>query len=154
MRSPAYEGYEWTRILQQGAFPMTSTSSRPRAAQPNVVDRFLRALTARDFVGLAACFSHDLRFRALIPRGLREATGADDSARYFQGWFGPADRIDVVETRTQPLGDRQHLAWRLLVHDADGRRVVEQQAYATLRDGVISELDLVCSGLRPEHPSA
>ena len=115
-----------------------------------VAEQFVGALVRQDFVGLAACFSPEPRFRALVPRGLREASSPEDSSRYFQGWFGAAARIELVERSSQPMLDRQHMAWRLRVHGASGPRLVEQQVYATVRDGRFVEFDLLCSGFRME----
>lgn len=119
--------------------------------QSSVCERFMEALAGRDFPALAGCFSEAAHFRALVPRGPREAHGAEDATRYFQSWFGSYDRIDVLAARTDLIGDRHHLTWRLRVHGDDQQRVVEQQAYATVRDEQILELDLLCSGFRTEE---
>ncbi len=134
--------------------PTSGSPSRDTEAEaPRVGGRFLAALEARDFPALASCFSENARFRALLPRGLREASGAEEPTRYFQGWFGAADRIDVLDGGVDAIGDRQHLTWRFRVRDEAGARVIEQQAYATIREDRIAELDLLCSGFRPEVES-
>lgn len=112
--------------------------------------QFVEALVQQDFVQLATYFSPETRFRALVPRGLREASTPEESSRYFQGWFGSADRLELVERRSEPMVDRQHMAWRLRVHDAAGQRLVEQQVYATVHDGKFAAFDLLCSGFRLE----
>ncbi|MDQ6670130.1 MAG: sulfurtransferase TusA family protein [Chloroflexota bacterium] len=121
-----------------------------------VGERFLLAISTGAFPALAACLSDDARFRALVPRGLREATGPKETARYFQTWFGSADRIEALSTSAESmLGGRHHLAWRLQVDESGQRSIVEQQAFATLVDDRITQLDLVCSGFlqagSPEH---
>ena len=107
--------------------------------------RSVHALARQDFVDLAACFSPDARFRALVPRGLREASGMEEPAHYFQIWFGAADRVEVLHSSFEPMADRYHLAWRLRVFNVAGQRLVEQQAYATLRDDRFANFDLLCS---------
>lgn len=116
-----------------------------------VSDRFLHALAGRDFPALASCFAEDVQFRALLPRGLRTASGVNESTRYFQQWFGAAEHVELLAGSTEAIGDRQHLAWRLRVHGAAGRHVIEQQTFATIRDDRIAALDLLCSGFRSEQ---
>lgn len=111
----------------------------------------MHALTGRDFAALAECFSETTRFRALVPRGAREALGAEDATRYFQSWFGAYEQLDVLAAHTDLIGDRHHLTWRLRAHSDSQQRIVEQQAYATVRDEQILELDLLCSGFRTEE---
>ena len=119
------------------------------AVANGVGDRFVRAVTTRNFPGIAACLSDDSQFRALVPRGLREATGAEQAAAYFQTWFGSADRFELLATSNNDIGDRLHLTWRLLVEKWGDTTIVEQHAFATLGEGRITRLDLVCSGFRP-----
>lgn len=136
----------------------TEAPSRAPVTQARPADevgaRFLEAIAQRDFPGLASCFAADARSRALLPRGLREASGPDEPARWFEGWFGPADRVELLSRGSDAIADRRHLTWRLRVHGAAGARVIEQQAYATIRDGRIEALDLLCSGFRPEPSDA
>jgi hypothetical protein len=129
--------------------PTQAHSSLDRTAE-TLGRQFIEALARQDFAALAACFGSEAPFRALVPRGLREASGGTDASRYFQGWFGPAERIDVLDTSVNGMADRYHLAWRLRVHDENGQRVVEQQAYVTERDGQFVAFDLLCSGFRVE----
>ncbi len=129
-----------------------ATDNRNSVVEQDVEDRFLTALTCRDFATLATCFGEDARFRALLPRGLREATGGGEPASYFQQWFGAADQLDLLDSRTDAIADRHHMSWRFRVQDQMGWRVIEQQAFATIRDGQFAEFDLLCSGFRAEDP--
>lgn len=122
-----------------------------RVEMQGVSDRFLHALIERDFPTLASCFTEDAQFRALLPRALQTAAGVNESTRYFQRWFGAAEHVELLASSTEAIGDRQHLAWRLRVHSAAGRHVIEQQAFATIRDDRIAALDLLCSGFRSEQ---
>ena len=115
-----------------------------------VTDRFLDALARRDFPAIADCFSPDAAFRALVPRGLREASGPESSAAWFQTWFGSAHRFVVLETQTEAMADRLHLTWCLRVDKGEGPRLVSQHAFAEVADDRINRFDLVCSGFRPE----
>lgn len=149
VRVPVWVTWEVIRMASTG-----NTGQTHQVETRAVSDRFLRALEGRDFPALAACFTEDTQFRALLPQALRTASGVNESTRYFQQWFGAADRVELLASSTAPIGDRQHLAWRLRVHGATGRHVIEQQAFATIRDDRIVELDLLCSGFRPEQASS
>ncbi len=116
---------------------------------PAVADRFLGALAARDYPTLASCFGEGARFHALVPRGLREAIGADEATSYFQRWFGAADRVELLASGAESVVERCHLSWRFRVHDEAGWQVIEQQAYASIQDGQIVRMDLLCSGFLP-----
>ena len=123
-------------------------------AQPAVGYRVLRALLARDFGAFATCFDEHVRFRALLPPGPREVNGAVEAAGCFRDWYGAADRLELLGGGVDPVGQRAHLSWRLRVHEPGRRRLIEQQAFATVRDDRIVALDLVCSGFQPEEPLA
>ena len=123
-------------------------------AQPAVGYRVLRALLARDFGAFATCFDEHVRFRALLPPGPREVNGAVEAAGCFRDWYGAADRLELLGGGVDPVGQREHLSWRLRVHEPGRRRLIEQQAFATVRDDRIVALDLVCSGFQPEEPLA
>ncbi len=127
------------------------TGRTHRVEMQAVSDRFLHALIERDFPTLASCFTEDAQFRALLPRALQTAAGVNESTRYFQRWFGAAEHVELLASSTEAIGDRQHLAWRLRIHSAAGRHVIEQQAFATIRDDRIAALDLLCSGFRSEQ---
>jgi len=129
---------------------ITSLATTADSQTAGLAEQFVEALVQRDFVRLAGYFSAETRFRALVPRGLREASTPEEASQYFQGWFGSADRIELVDSRSEPMVDRQHMAWRLRVHDAAGQRLVEQQVYATVHGSKFTAFDLLCSGFRLE----
>jgi TusA-related sulfurtransferase len=112
--------------------------------------RFVTALAARDFDGLAAAFAPDARFRYLVPPGPGELTGAAAIAAKFRQWFGDSDRLEVQRVLIEPLPDRLSARFRFRVHGDDGWEVVEQQTFLAVdKDGQIAAIDLLCSGFRP-----
>jgi hypothetical protein len=115
---------------------------------------FLDGLAVQDFSRLGQALAADARLRALLPRGLREWTGAEVIAAQFDHWFGNTDGFELVEATVGEVGDRLHLHWRLRVQAerlGAGWFTVEQQAYADIADGGrIARLDLLCTGYRPE----
>ncbi len=107
------------------------------------------ALARQAWDELAACLDQAVRFRALIPRGLRTADDRAGAAGYFQKWFGDADQLILLASEVQPMHDRLHITYRFRSHE-DQWYVVEQHVYCMVENGLIKELDLLCSGFRPE----
>ena len=136
---------------------MTTTHGHSAAS---VVPQFARAgsllegLAAQDFAQLGGALAAGARLRALLPPGLREWTGAQEIAGRFEGWFGDTQDFDLVEATVGEVGGRLHLHWRLRLRAerlGAGWFTIEQQAYAdTDEGGRIAQLDLLCTGYRPE----
>jgi hypothetical protein len=110
---------------------------------------FVSALARQDWGSLQACFQDAVQFRALIPKGLREATTSADAARYFQMWFGDADELVLLASDAGQVHDRFHLAYRFRAHE-DQWYIVEQHVFYTLQSDQIDRMDVLCSGFRPE----
>jgi hypothetical protein len=117
----------------------------------DVGERFIEAIVAHDWDGVAACFAPDVRLVAVVPkeRPFREKAGRDDAAELIHAWFGDADITELVSSEVEPLADRIRMAYRIHEHEPDGWYLVEQVAYATLEDGAIVDMNLACSGFRP-----
>ena len=137
---------------------MTTTSHSHGAAtavpQFALAGSFLEGLAAQDFAQLGGALAAGARLRALLPRGLREWTGAEVIAGQFARWFGDTDDFELVEATVGEVGGRLHLHWRLRLRAerlGAGWFTVEQQVYADAADsGRIVRLDLLCTGYRPE----
>jgi TusA-related sulfurtransferase len=111
----------------------------------------LEALARRDFDQLEALFAPHVRFRALVPPGVREGQTAREATDWLRRWFGEADTLQVLSSAADQIFDRLYLRYRLRLHDAThGWRVIEQQAYCDVRDGRIADMWLLCSGFRPD----
>jgi hypothetical protein len=136
---------------------MTATHGRSApAAVPQfaLAGAFLEGLAAQDFARLGDALASDVRLRALLPRGPFEWTGAEVIASQFASWFGGTEDFELVEATVGEVGGRLHLQWRLRLQAArlgPGWFTVEQQAYAdTGEGGRVTQLDLLCTGYRPE----
>jgi len=125
------------------------TANATKADGLEIAERFLHALRVRDFQQIEACFHPEVRFRALVPPGVRDATGASEATSYLRRWFGDSDVHELLTSAADQVADRLHITYRFRTHDADGWFEVEQQAYSTIADGRIQEMDLLCSGFRP-----
>jgi hypothetical protein len=116
-----------------------------------VGQRLVDAIAAQDVAAIATCFAADAEFRALIPPGFRERTGALETASLIGAWFADSTELDLVKSETAEVGGRMHIAYRFEgVEDGDPY-VVEQHLYGTVSDGKIERADLLCSGFRPRR---
>ena len=115
---------------------------------------FLQGLADQDFAQLGGALAADARLRALLPKGLREWTGAEAVAGQFARWFGDTEDFELVEAALGDVGGRLQLRWRLRLRAerlGAGWFTVEQQAYGDAgEDGRLARIDLVCTGYRPE----
>ena len=108
---------------------------------------FVEALGRRDAAAIERCFSARARLRALVPKGPQEHHGSASIARVFVHWFGSAERLELVESVTQPIAGRLLVRYRFREHYPDGStEMIQQDAFCDLEDGRIAGLDLVCSG--------
>jgi hypothetical protein len=119
-------------------------------ASTAVAERFLQALQARDFEGIASCFAPNSRLRALVPTAVREDEGSDAVGERFRYWVGEMTDFAISETAVEEFVDRLHVRYRMSGIDSeDGAVMCEQQAYLTLENDAIADMNLVCSGWRP-----
>ena len=122
---------------------------------PGRVGAFLDSLAAQDFAQLGDALAGGARLRALLPGGPFEWTGAEAIAHRFAMWFGETEEFQLLDADAGEVGGRLHLHWRLRLRAerlGAGWFTVEQQCYAdTGEDGRIAQLDLLCTGYRPEQ---
>ena len=100
---------------------------------------------------MAACFTPGIEFRALVPPGLRERTGAEDAAALVVGWFADSTELHLVESQIEEIGDRLHIAYTFEGVENHEPYVVEQHVFCVLTEGVIERAHLLCSGFRPRE---
>jgi hypothetical protein len=127
-------------------------------ARWSVGGAFLEGLTARDFAAVAATLHPDVRMRALLPSRVAELEGRDAVAGTLKSWYGPATRFEIVHASVGEVAGRLQLTWRARVRPApfgigDGWHVIEQHVFVNA-DETIESLDLLCSGFRPDPPTA
>lgn len=110
--------------------------------------RLVEAIAAQDESAIAACFAPDAELRALVPRGLRERSGAQ-VPELVASWFADATELDLLASSVDRVEDRLHVAYRFHAVEEGLSYLVEQQLFCTLADGKIAHADLLCSGFRP-----
>ena len=118
-------------------------------------DVFVTALIDSDVPRLAGTLAPDVQMRALLPPGPIEVLGAEAVAGKFAAWFGSAERLELIQSVSEPVADRLHVSYRLRVRRVGDRwNVVEQHLLCAHGGGQITALDLVCSGFRPEYAAS
>ena len=113
--------------------------------------RLVRAIAEQDEAALTECFAPDAEFRALIPPGLRERSGAVEAASLIAGWFGDSTELQLLDSSSEEVGDRLHVSYTFEGVEEGQPFVVEQQLYCTVAEGKITRADLLCSGFRPPN---
>ena len=112
--------------------------------------RFLDALSARDYVALAACFAADATLRGIVPPGLREADGREAITARFRLWTEDIADYEIADSEAAPFADLLRIRWAVQGVDPElGLNAYEQTAYAEVADGKIVRMRLACSGHRP-----
>jgi TusA-related sulfurtransferase len=110
---------------------------------------FLDALAARRFTAARPLLADQVRFRMLLPSGLKTEADADATIGRFIGWFADADPFEVEASSAGEVEGRAAVTYRLRLHDADGWQVIEQHLILDVdADGRVEAIDLLCSGFR------
>jgi TusA-related sulfurtransferase len=109
-------------------------------------EEFIQALTNRDFDELVALFGSPLRFRALVPKGIREANQPLGAVAWYRRWFEEADTFELQASSVEQVADRLSMNYRIRLHDEAGWQVIEQKAFCMVQAGRIQDMALVCSG--------
>jgi hypothetical protein len=133
--------------------PSTDAINRHDGSGWTVAGLFVDALAQRDFVALADCLDPEVRFRALVPRGVVAELDAPATVSWFRQWFGGEDAFEIEDASIGNIGSRVYLRWRVQMQSAEPqprRIVVEQHAFAAATDRIVS-LDLLCSGFHVDH---
>jgi ketosteroid isomerase-like protein len=114
-----------------------------------VAERFLDALSRRDFAALAATFAEDGRLRGLVPTALRQVEGRDAIAQRFALW-NDGENWQLADSEIEPVADMIRIRWRVETTDPEAGNVIfEQTAYAEVGEHGVTRMNLVCSGERP-----
>ena len=113
---------------------------------------FVVALADRDSERLEACYHSGAHLRALVPSGFQERKGSSAVAERFMSWFGDPETIEALEKNVYLVSDRLHIDYRFRLCYSDGEsELVEQDTSCELRDGSMVDMDLLCTGFRPER---
>ncbi len=112
---------------------------------------FLNALLRRDFDQVKRTLAPKVRFRALVPSGIREAQGADEATNWLRTWFGNSEDFQVLDSGVEEFAGRSHLWYRFALTREGRPTVVGQEGFCDTTTSGITDLALVCSGFRPAN---
>jgi hypothetical protein len=115
----------------------------------SLAQRLVAGIAAIDEEAIAACFAADAAFRALIPPGLRERTGATPTASLIASWFRDSTELDLVDQHDEEVGDRMQISYRFVGVEDGQPYIVEQHLCCIVGNDKIQRADLLCSGFRP-----
>jgi len=117
----------------------------------DVVDEFLDAVLARDFLQIESLMAEDIDFRAMTPSRIWEADGPAEVQEVLRTWFEHPERnVEGVEpVEPSSVADTLKVGWRVHGQGASGPFLYEQQAYVREHNGRIVWLRIMCSGPRP-----
>jgi hypothetical protein len=121
--------------------------------EQTAVDGLAESIAARDYAAIAARFDADVRFRALTPNTTYGLFGPRCVAETFKLWFGASPEVELLTSEIDRLGDRIHVSYRVRAQEDGVSCIVEQHAYCRLRDGLIADMSLICSGYLPIEPA-
>jgi hypothetical protein len=128
---------------------MSGEWPRIRAVATSLGARLIEAVVAQDSTAIAACFAEDSEFRALVPRGVRERSGAIETASLIAAWFADSTELNLVDANSDEVADRLHISYRLQGVEEGEPYLVEQHLYCSVEADRIKRADLLCSGFRP-----
>ncbi len=112
-------------------------------------EEWIQALVDKDFQHLAAICQPDVHSRLMTPRRIDTLENAADLTQKVAGWFQDCSAFQKEQTRIAMVGKKLAIFYRLTFDDHGQPREAEQQLYCTLRDGLIDQLSLLCSGFQP-----
>jgi hypothetical protein len=115
----------------------------------SLAQRLVAGIAAKDEAAIAACFAADAAFRALIPPGLRERSGAAPTASLIASWFKDSTELDLVDQHAEVVGDRMQISYRFVGVEEGEPYIVEQHLSCIVGNERIQRADLLCSGFRP-----
>ena len=69
-------------------------------------ERLVAGIAAQDQAAIEACFSDDAQFRALIPPGFRERSGAAEASALIAAWFSDSTTLELGRTQAEMVRDR------------------------------------------------
>jgi len=113
------------------------------------VHEFVDALARRDYDAIETTLVPEVRFRALIPPGVREASSRGEARAYVQRWFGDADEFEIIERTVDTVGDVHHAGYRIHLREDGVKYVVPQPLFGTVGARGIEKSDHTCHTVRP-----
>ncbi len=118
----------------------------PVATPLDVARAFADAYARGEASEVAPLLASDVHEREITPGGIVDQRGRDAAIAEATTFLRPARRRRSCPTLSnrQVTSSDGRPGWRLRSHDASS--LIEWHGYLTVRDGLITNLDVVCSG--------
>lgn len=108
-----------------------------------------RAIKTRRFERIADLCRPSVRSRLMWPDGYVSFESAEDLAARIGQWYAESDPIEIQALQVEPVGDKVSISYRLTLRERGEWLEVEQQIFGMVKGGLLTQLDLMCSGFRP-----
>ncbi len=112
-------------------------------------EEWIQALIEKDFQRLREICQPDVHSQLITPSRVHTLANAPDLTQKVEQWFGACDSIQKVQSRIAMVGEKLAIFYRLAMEENGEPYTAEQQLYCSIRDGQISQLNLLCSGFQP-----
>lgn len=113
----------------------------------SIAHRFMDAIATGKQDIVRSCLSSNVRMRALLPSGYGEVNGAQAVTDTILSWFEDAESLEILDGEVTELQGRIHQTYRFREHYGDNTTsVIEQHIYWAVQNGLITSMDLLCSG--------
>jgi hypothetical protein len=111
----------------------------------------VHAIAAQDGQALRSLFATPVVFRAVTPRRFWDAETPWGISDIVLGvWFDPTKTVTAITSlEAGALGDTRKIGYAMAVDLPTGPAVIEQVAYYSEQEGLITQMRLVCSGFLP-----
>lgn len=150
---------ETTHRAGDGAEPAGAPPPNAASLDKTVPLAFLARLRDGDFEAIEELLAPDVWLRSLLVRKVHESNTAAEAVAALRSWVGSPHGAEVIETDHHPMAGREFIRYRVLVRPTwapDRVHVLEQVGYCRVKEGLITRLDLVCTGYHAvdEPPAA
>ncbi len=111
-------------------------------------EKWIQALLDKDYQHLAEICQPDVRSRLMTPRHIDSFENAADLTQKVESWFHDYSSPKKVQTHVTRIGEKLAINYWLGFIRGEGFFTAEQQVYCSLRDGLIDQISLLCSGFQ------
>ena len=109
---------------------------------------YIEAFAARDYDRVRSLLADDFRLRDLSPGGFTQVDGADAAMSGLRAFLDRFASVEVEEAEAYDIADVTYLRARVRFVDlAAGERFLEQHHLLRIREGLITGVDELCTGL-------
>jgi TusA-related sulfurtransferase len=114
-----------------------------------VGEEWIQVLMEKDFNRLAEICQPTVLSRLMTPKRFDSFENVSDLIQKVDTWFHECSSFQKEQTHITKVGEKLAISYRLSFDKNGQPYEAEQQLYCTLRDGLIDQVNLLCSGFQP-----